>query len=282
MCKRGIFTFLMLHCHPAELLCCSCQHLHKLFLGKSGSGWGVLGASGSSIKVKVAPANWPVLGLAGLVFWVKNSATREYGLCDLEAAMFSQWWGTWFRIHQPGHRYVGNLLIKVRNLPQLPLPCFFRHLLAHIPHFLESASAHKFLDIVREFQGLEKCHQEAENISVLSTHHTLFPTLTSIAPSLSFPPLLPFLDPQSVVSALFSSPAFCIFCLSASFLLPLFFCCTSGVLLGELSLSWTWNLGFSNKSGPQHNPLAWKVSVKVRHRQDIFELCHNKVSPSNR
>lgn len=114
----------MLHCHPVELLCCSCQPLHKLFLGKSGSGWGVLGASGSNIKVKVAPASWQVLGLAGLVFWVKNSATGEYGLCDLEAAMFAQWWGTRFRIHQLGHRYVGNLLIKVRNLPQLPLPCF--------------------------------------------------------------------------------------------------------------------------------------------------------------
>lgn len=71
---------------------------------------------------------------------------------------------------------------------------------------MESASAHEILDFVHELQGLEKCHLEVKNISVLSIHHTLYPTFTSTALSFSFLPLLPLLpllDTQPVVSAFF-------------------------------------------------------------------------------
>lgn len=72
--KKGFLAFLILLCHPVELPCCSCQHLHMPFLSRSGSeGYmgllvQILNPWTTSEQVKVAPANWPVLRLARVWF----------------------------------------------------------------------------------------------------------------------------------------------------------------------------------------------------------------------
>ena len=123
--KKGILAFLILLCHPVELLCCSCQHLHMPFLSRSGSeGYmgllvQILNPWTTSEQVKVAPANCPVLRLARV--WFPSHKFSYSGIWALRSRGSHVWHSD--EEHCPGFinwgcRYVSNLLfIKVRNLP---------------------------------------------------------------------------------------------------------------------------------------------------------------------
>lgn len=118
-------------------------------------------------------------------------------------------------------------------------------------------------------------------MSVLSIHHTLYPTLTSITPSFSF---LPSFHSQilSLLSLLFFFPSFLYFLsfgfLFIPFILLLYFRSFAGRALFVLDLESV----VQHQIRSPHNPQAGKTSVKVRHRQDIFQFRHNKAIPSNR
>lgn len=127
-------------------------------------------------------------------------------------------------------------LSSYRIYPIVPELLFFRHLPAHLLHFLESTIALGILVSLLISLSVPRNSTWRSNIcqSGLSCFHPfIHPTFPFSFTSLHLFMFLPFLsclDPQSVVYASFSPSCFLCFCLLASFLLPLYFCYPLGVL----------------------------------------------------